>query len=289
MHERGRKIVKREHGVIDLQNEPDQNSERTHAKPGTFDESEFTDPNTGRFRFPRYKHDSERFLVKISDDTDYRDEYWDSMELDAEERREYGIRDFEDDFMDPDIEVDSFEVFFNKLSAKHRAPLTYLKGEWSIVEDLLHLDDDAWTIVDPQSAPMMRMVKDGCLFEQVANTDEQKMQYFGELLLVDLRAACKKTGIKPRRTKRETIDCMITSTKRFDLPPMVIPSPQFFEWFDKIVDLYIANIRANVDRFHPLYIRPIWEAARDANDIDAVGAKIGNVLESRYWLDRFAG
>jgi hypothetical protein len=256
-------------------------SDHVHAKRGTFDESYFFHPETKRFRFPKYKHEK-RFLVRIRDHTDYRSEFW--ADLDAEERREYSMLDFEMAFCGPELEVEGLETLFYKSTAKHLEPLSVLRGQWGILQSLLEIKDD-WFIADHESRVIQTLI-DGYLLTRCPSSFEDKLKYFGQFNATELRRVAKAAGVQPGRNKQETIDRMIVSELSFDLPPAVVPHPRLYEWFSNLVELYVDDIKANADRFHPLYIPEIWEAALDANDCPLVETAIKEVIESRYWADR---
>jgi len=220
--------------------------------------------------------------VRIIDKTDYHD-LW--IDLDAEERREYTLADFEVEVI-PEVEVEPFETLFYKSSPSHLHPLGYLKGHWSIVETLITCQDDEWVILDPESQPMRRLLSDRYLFERVVVADEDKLNYFKSFNLSVLRAACRSAGVKTGKSKQEVIDRMIESKQSFSLPPAVVPAPAFYEWLEGLVRFYVEDIRRNADRFHPLYHEEIWNSAREETDIPRVVNKIDAVIQSKYWLER---
>ena len=259
--------------------------EPKHAISRTFDESYFRNPRTGNFQFPKYMHDN-KHLVKIIDTTDYQNEFWDY--LDSEERKEYTLSNFEEDFDSSslDLEVESFDKLFYKTSKFHLKPLEYLHGHWSIVELLMTCSDDSWITIDPDSKPMRQLLTDSYLFERVVASDEDKLSYFQSFKVNQLQKACKIAGIKPGKLKQETIDRMIESRKDFALSKAVIAAPKFTEWFTNLVNLYIKEIRRNADRFHPLYHEEIWNCAKEQTNVPVVEEAIEKVIQSRYWLSR---
>lgn len=258
-----------------------QKSKPTHAKPNTFDKSYFVNPKTGNFQFPKYKHDN-RFLIKITDETEY--DYFDY--LDAEERREYELEDFEEDLCCPEVEVESFNSLFEKKSSKHLKPLEQLKNHWPVVEKLITLEDGEFAIFPEHSSLIENLLKNSYLFEQMIISDRDKDAYFSLHKIGELRGACKKEGIKGGKNKQEIITNMIESEKIFCLSKAVIPSPGFMSWFEGLVELYISDIRNNADRFHPLYLEDIWVRTSEDADIPILEEKIQAILESEYWLDR---
>ena len=257
--------------------------ERIHALPGTYDESYFVNPKTKKFQFPKYRHDN-RFMIKIIDSTDYKDAF-DWYDLDAEERKEYSIRDFENDFSYVDLEVEPFENLFYTSSKSHLKPLEELKGQWGLVESLLLGDAEGVTVTTNKQI-INKLLSEGYLFQRVVASKVDKLKYYRSFTVTQLREACDKSGVKRGRNKQETIDRMIESEKEFDFPPVLIRSPKFDKWFSGLIQVYINDIRRNADRFHPLYHYEIWDCAADQNDLPAVKDAIAKLADSEYWLKR---
>lgn len=80
-------------------------------KPGSFVDSLFVDPNTGKFNFPNYR-DNKEYLVEIRDETDYREQFWNH--LDREDKRQYNLDRFNWDIESGGliIEVEGFLDIF---------------------------------------------------------------------------------------------------------------------------------------------------------------------------------
>jgi len=82
------------------------------AKDGTFDKTYFIDPDTNKFKFPKYNKDNNKFLVQIKDITNYREIYFDGYN--KMERENFSFEDFEKIFAQPELEIESFEDFLEK-------------------------------------------------------------------------------------------------------------------------------------------------------------------------------
>jgi hypothetical protein len=65
--------------------------------------------------------------------------------------------------------------------------------------------------------------------------------------------------------------------------PYKLKAP-LFDRLDKLLDLYIAEIKRNAARFHPLLIDRIWEAAQES-DFSCVYGKVEKVINSQYWKE----
>jgi len=252
------------------------------AIPGTFDASVFINPKTGKFQFPKYKHDPQ-FIVKIIDSTNYKEEY-DWEDLDAREKREFGLTDFEFGFVSSDIEVEPISILFSKKNRAHLEPLGYLVEHWGVVEKLISpLDDEQdWFIAD--TPVLKRLVEDGYLLTWEPVTPEQRTLYLDTFPIPRLKEVCKKAGLKVARRKQELIEELLAVDTPLDLPPAAVQGPLFYEWVEGLLDLYVTDIKRNADRFHPLYLPDVWEmAVENAEEIEPLRKRIMQVIDTKYW------
>lgn len=67
---------------------------------------------------------------------------------------------------------------------------------------------------------------------------------------------------------------------------VVVPSAQLNETWHSFADIYIEDIRASIDRLHPLYLQPVWEDVRSSNYGRAFKKRIDAILSAPYWADR---
>lgn len=86
--------------LIDFQQKKS-NCDYLSAKDELFDKSYFLDPDTNRFKFPKYNKDNKGFLVEIKDITNYKEYYFDDYS--KAERERFSFEDFEKIFLTPEV------------------------------------------------------------------------------------------------------------------------------------------------------------------------------------------
>lgn len=255
----------------------------THAVQGTYDESYFVNPKTGRFCFPKYKRDA-RFRVQIIDKTNYREEIWN--DLDSEEKREFSIYDFEDFFPSLELEVDDFESFIRKVKKSEMEPLGYVHGHRDVVIELLGEDPEELIGLGAEDDLFDRMLNEGYLYLWEPMTGEQKDDLLHSFTATTLKVACKASGLKQSGKKTVLIDRLIQSNANLDLFRLGIMSPQLIEWLQGLIELYIGEVSANADRFHPIYLEEIWDVAEDCG-FPLLENRLEQIRDSKYWQCRF--
>ena len=252
---------------------------QTHAKPGTFDANEFVNTKTGRFQFPKYKH-SKEYLIKIQDETDYREEIWNDLE--PYEKREFTLKNFEECFYGPMLEVDDFETFFAKNGNPYLGPLAVLREDLDLVIELFEaLNNNELCILDDESEKAL--TKGGFVFVRDVVSVEDRQKLLENFTVPALKSIAKTKGLKVGGKRAELLQRMMDSGHEFDLPRAYVAGPKFYEWIDTLAEGYIAEIRKNAKRFHPLYHEDIWLAA-DGYGIEFVEEKIACVQKSQYWI-----
>lgn len=252
--------------------------EPRHARAGTFDVEEFINPKTGRFQFPKYKH-NQRYLVKIVDQTDYRGDIWDN--LDSDEKRDFSLHDFELEFCSADIEVDDFETFFNNTSNQYLGDLKVLCGNFELIDELLYaMESDELCCLDDKVEKSL--TDGGYVYIRDFVCPQDKRQWYDSFTMPVLKELAKQKGLKLGGKKADLVDRMVESGYQFDFPQAYVPSPKFYEWLDAVADGYIAEIQKNAKRFHPLYHEDIWLAVEDSG-LDIIGDKVKAILATKYW------
>lgn len=270
----------------------------TNAIRGTYDESYFINPKTGGFCFPKYKHDK-RFIIKIIDETDYREEKsmifsW----LDSDERKNFDIFDFENEFcnMFTCIYAEPFYELFNKNNSSHLKPYEYLKGCGEELLDIINEHKLERTRYGFQyllaDKPFLKKLLAGeCLSLYKFENEHERNKYIKDTLLLsfnapDLKEFCRKLGLKSSLSKSKLADQLIDSKVPLKLPEAVVLNEKFHNMMGHFVNVYIEDIMANLERFHPLYIPVVWETMVDDEDYSFVKQKAKNILESKYWEKR---
>lgn len=255
----------------------------THALSGTFDESEFVNPNTGRFKFPTYKHRKE-FLVKIDDQTDYKGDIWEDLE--ADERREFDLSEFEDCSPCFDFEVDNFETFLGKPSNPYLGDLKALRGELYLITELLEaLNANEFCILEDQIEK--QLTKGGYVYARDFVSGEDKRELLNSFTVKTLRELAKPHKIKLGGKRDELLQRMIDSGVEFETPSAYVAGPKFYAWAEALADGYIAEVKKNAARFHPMMRADIWLMVDDC-DFALVDDKVQAVRDSKYWLNDMA-
>ncbi len=58
---------------------------------------------------------------------------------------------------------------------------------------------------------------------------------------------------------------------------------------EHFANLYIEDIKGNLERFHPLYIPEVWETVVNQEECNIVRQKAKGLLESRYYEKKLHG
>jgi len=261
------------------------------ALSGTFEESYFVDPNTGFFRFPKYRKDN-KCIVQIKDITNYKEDMWD--DLDADEKKNFNISDFEFNFVSADIEIDSFWNIFDRRNQKHLGDYQYLSGHGRELEELnyeFENRDESYHIFASNEL-MKKLLDNGrlqcCTFESEDDRKACRDEYLNSLKVSELKEICIKAGLKTSLNKQGLINQIISSGLEMDYPPVVEANVAFHKMMDHFHQLYVDDVYSSIDRWHPLVIREVWEYI--ATDVDSNGVieKAKEIIASKYWEDRLS-
>lgn len=249
------------------------------AKSGTFDRSYFVDDKTGGFCFPKYKHDK-KYLVKIKDETPYRDLYW--SHLDREEKASFSLRTFEEEQHCFDLEVDSFDTFVEKPGNQYLGDLKPIRKDLMIVEELIgSLHDGELCFLDEKTEKLL--VKHGMVCKRDIVSEQDKQTLLKDLTATTLKDIARKNELKTSGSKADLLQRVIESGAEIEFDACYVASPKLMEWYDSLINGYLFEIRKNLERFHPLYHEDAWRSA-EGGGFDAVDIKLDRVRRSRYWL-----
>lgn len=252
-----------------------------HARKGTFDSSYFTDPQTRRFCFPKYKHDN-KYLVKIRDTTNHREDHW--VGFTREEKSQYTLRDFEENAYGFDLEVDPFSAFAAKAGNPYLGELKPLRADLEFAEELIdsfHFEE--FCFLDEKSERVL--VKHGYVFQRDIVSGEDKKTVMEDLSMASLRELARPHGIKLGGRKAELRQRLIDSGVEFDLPSCYVASPKLMAWYAGMVNGYVSEIKKNAARFHPIYHQNIWSEADGGGEYNAVEIKLDAIRKTEYWLE----
>lgn len=253
-----------------------------HAMPGTYHQSYFVDPETGRFRFPKYNHDK-TYLVKIKDSTPYRQNYWTDAGLSKEEREAYTLRDFEQEYHCFELEVETFERFLTKPGNPYLKELKPIRDVLYKIEALIEaLHFGEFCFLDEQVEKIM--LKHGYVFKRDILSSEDKFSILNDLSMPCLRDLARPHGIKLGGKKIELRQRLIDSGIDFEFDSCYVASPSLMTRYAEVINGYVSEIKKNAKRFHPLYHVDIWDMAKDGGDYTAIELKIDAIMKTEYWL-----
>ena len=292
---------------FETRDQPQPTIEPAHAKPGTFDEAVFFSPKTGLFQFPKYKKDP-RYRVQIKDVTDHAEnkEYLKCM-YEPEERRNYSIQDFEKDFDSFyfEMEVTPFEDFFGKLKKEELSPCTTFYRNFEDFSCLDNLaDGDTWQeyaeieksengeqSILPSEDPVTRqLLEEGVLKTEIVEpgTPESLERFLSGLFKKDLVPYCREYGVDQKAKKADMIAALCAKNIPIPEPD---PEPEYVitekgrDYLKGIYRLYVDDLLGNLQRFHPLLIEEIMEAAVDEGaDLPGLDRILAEKLEDQFWL-----
>lgn len=274
------------------------NTTINRALPGTFDESVFLNPNTNKFKFPKYKS-NKNSLIKIQDITDYKNDIWDILE--PEEKRTFDIEDFESHYLGAEIEVDNFYTIFDT-SASHLEPHKYLKGHgmdlYQLIEDFEESmkrkrdkNENQYVLADAEW--IEKLLEDGFLSKYNFGSNEEesayKVEYLNFLTVAELKNICKNAGLKISLKKAELIEQILSTGCPFTPTTVVIKNNNFDAMMERFCHLYIEDIKKTIDSWHPLVIKDVWSAAYDNLDNEILEKLIKNIIDNAYWNQRLIG
>ena len=256
------------------------------ALEGTFDVTYFICEVDQKFKFPNYNKDNTKFLVKIKDRTKYIESYFSGYY--KSERVNFNLSDFEKRFILPEIEVESFYEFIERLSSSkfdkkiQKGKTIYL---FALFEEYLFenegLDENIGEL-DKSVAELYQ--SEG--FLKILNEKISKNDYIANLGYYSLSQIALENNLEPRKTKKALLNQL--NKIEINVPVVkVIPTIKTKSYWTTFIDLYISNLKTNIDRFHPLYIESILEESVYINDDNKIiEMKLQELIKSNYWKDR---
>ncbi len=211
----------------------------------------------------------------------------DSVETEAE-----GIADSQGDFkyMVLNIQVEHFYEIFNKKSTIHLKPYEYLQGcGKELLTILSDSGKESFLCICAYKPFLKKLLADNCLTSYKFENENEEAEYkknalLSSFLLSDLRVMCKENGLKTSLKKSQLADQLIASSVRIDLPEAVVVNENFFKMMDTFADMYINNVKANIEKLHPSYISQVWQTiVNDKHECDFIQQKAKVMLDTKYW------
>ncbi|MFP4571853.1 MAG: SAP domain-containing protein [Desulfobacterales bacterium] len=265
------------------------------GKEESYDKSWFLNKNN-KFKFPKY-HSTKDFLVKIKDVTDYQ-EYW--RESDSDIKRNYDIEKLENEIfygsLDIIFEIDDdegmdFWGFMDRLNVKNLKPYEILKDNISIFMEILESNDK---YIFPDDEFYHLLFQNGFLSQYEFKDNDKRNEYIEKyknnlrnLNVKQLKELSKKRGLKVSLKKQELINQLLEYNDFNDISNPYLINDKFKEMVNHFLDLYLNNIRNQIDTFHPLYIQEIWKELQDNEWCEKFNNKVyKEIYDSKYWEDR---
>jgi hypothetical protein len=283
--------------VVNLLKGSSKMSEFWSAVIGTFDGSAFVNPKSGGFCYPKYKSPTSA-IVKIKDSTKYREDF---TTLDSPHASWNPMLLFEIELYDAtlDLELASFEDVFD-LIVRRAELFPKLRGLGSELLSLASDPDYFQVETNPNfpsgfklfvesdqqllDAGMLQTfsVEPGSELEKVVR--KATVESFN---IEKLKKICDENKLPKNGKKDELIARILDANSVFPSLPMVtLNSRKLSALLDLMTDIYIDDIKSSIDKWHPLFIKHVWSAAKDWADCDIVERKIDVIVANPYWLSR---
>jgi hypothetical protein len=267
------------------------------AVTGSFDGSVFVDPKTERFCYPKYKSPTSA-IVRIKDKTNYREYFTTLSNMDGSNDPML-LFEFELNNADLDLELSSFEDVFDAIV--RRAELfPKLLGLGS---ELLSLasDPDFFQNEDNVGLPEgfqllhkndQQLLDAGMLqtfpVEPGSELDEKvRKASVASFNVEHLKRICDENNQSKSGKKDELIERILATKTVFQSMPLVkVNSRKLNSLLDLMADIYVDDIKASIDNWHPLFIKHVWSASKDWADCEIVIRKVDAILANPYWSTR---
>jgi hypothetical protein len=271
------------------------------AVPGSYDQSALVNPETGAFRYPKYRSPKSA-IVKIADKTNYREDFdpIDGLKPNLFDF-EYRLTDYleSDDYCCLELEVSYFDDVFDLIV--RRAELSpKLMGMGSELISLAN--DDDWFSGDqiaglPEGFEIFcegerRLLEAGLLQTYPVEPGSPLESIVQNATLESLTAAqlkeiCDRDKLPKTGKKDELLARVRAANSSLPLPPVVKLNTRKLEsLLDVVTDVYISDIRQSIDRWHPLVIPQVWRETLHNSDCPILTDKIKAILAEPYWADR---
>jgi hypothetical protein len=258
------------------------------AIDGTYDKAFFVNPETGQFRFPNYNADN-RFIVKIKDETNYRDLHW--YGLSQEEKQSYGLKEFELFYMTPDVYVESFWEIFDKPKKAHLKPYQFLHeyGEHlrMVIEELEN-DNNAQFFEGDFLIDELIKKDFANLYEYKNETEKYNsyIEYINDQPVTTLKEICRKAGLKVSLKKQELADQIIQNKIPVEIPKPYILNDSFHAMMKHFYNLYMEDVKNRLDTWHPLYIADVWKEVKLQVECKEIEKMVDEIIRTEYWATR---
>jgi hypothetical protein len=258
------------------------------AIDGTYDKAFFVNPETGQFHFPNYNADN-RFIVKIKDETNYRDVHWDG--LSQREKQSYGLKEFELFYMTPDISIESFWEVFDKPKKTHLKPYEFLHGRGEHLRMVIEeLENDNNAQFFEGDFLIDELIKKGFANLYEYRNEKEKynsyIEYINNLSVTSLKEICRIAGLKVSLKKQELANQIIQNNIPVEISNLYILNDSFYTMMKHFYNQYVEDIKAHLDTWHPLYIADVWQEVKLQADCREIEKMVDEIIKTKYWTNR---
>jgi hypothetical protein len=267
------------------------------AVTGSFDGSAFVNPKTGGFCYPKYKSPTSA-IVRIKDITNYREDFTTLSDAD-DVSNPMSLFELELDNANLDLELTSLEDVFDSIVRRGEL-FPKLRGLGS---ELLSLasDPDLFRNEEnlglPKGFQLLNENERGILdagmlqtfpVEPGSELDEVVRKASVESFNVEtLKRICDENKLAKSGKKDDLIERILAAKAVFQSMPLVkVNSRKLDSLLDLMTDIYVDDIKSSIDKWHPLFLKHVWSAAKDWADCEIVDRKIDAILANPYWATR---
>lgn len=277
----------------------DINNDDVYESPieGTFDISYFI-TSGGKFKFPYYETD-DNALVHIKDNSDYdglRKELMDNGEIQDGRIDELPFDVFNmyiGNYLDFDVE--EFWRFMDGLNEDDLQAYPFLYNHVDDLGNMLYKLDDE---INDHNDHIF-FLKDDFMKELYANglfdvcddleDDELYEVYLRSLGWYEIKKLAEKYDIDSSINIFELIKKLVDKISNESIPAPVVVNDKFYEMVQYLYVKYFASIQDEIDDWHPVYIKVVWECVEGMVDyigLESLKAMYDKVVETEYWKNR---
>ncbi|HTE26834.1 hypothetical protein [Flavitalea sp.] len=264
-------------------------SDYDKAVPGSYDESLYTDPVTGKFRFPS-NNTLFKGIISVKDETNYKQEYFSGLSI--KEKQAFSIDEFERNFMIPLFSIEKFSDFMERMPEESFEKGISKENVLYLFRKFKHFINEEHFINDEETEPyfILEKVKSDDalrlgLLSAFDITATNSRELWDNLHTNILKEICKANNLTGTNKRAAMLDKILELNPAF--PHNVVNASDLLQQtFFSFVDFYLDDIKNTIDQLHPLYLEPVWETVRDTNFGTRFRKRVNELMDSRYWADR---
>ena len=114
------------------------------------------------------------------------------------------------------------------------------------------------------------------------------MEYLSSLRVTDLKEISKNAGLRTTLKKQELVDQILDKGIVKNIPLPFVKNIKFDEMMFYFFDVYINDIRKQIDKWHPYYIEAVWLEVQGNMTADDTHLEISvnDIIKEKYWENR---